>query len=274
MHSFLVLPVLLVAVLAQVPYYQRQYVQHQVPYSSRPSYPLNYHLVQRPVHAVQRPAFHAQRPVHTVQRPVHHVQSTVHHVQRPVHAVQRPVHIVQSPVLPSHEPVQIVHQQQQPVHVGQQPGFPATQSGGQVHHSRGGSDYHYSWRVNGDTYTWGNAQSYCKRLPGGWDAISIETHDEDSWVKSVLTGENQKYIWTSGSARPHPHFVWSTGQPSGDLDWSHTGSLNSPQPDNAENNNENCLAVLNNFYQDGVRWHDVGCHHLKPIICERRGSHF
>ncbi len=40
-----------------------------------------------------------------------------------------------------------------------------------------------------------------------------------------------------------------------------------PQPDNREGN-EFCLAVLNNFYNDGVRFHDVSCHHLKPIICE------
>ena len=40
-----------------------------------------------------------------------------------------------------------------------------------------------------------------------------------------------------------------------------------PQPDNREGN-EFCLAVLNNFYNDGVRFHDVSCHHMKPTICE------
>ena len=42
---------------------------------------------------------------------------------------------------------------------------------------------------------------------------------------------------------------------------------NRPQPDNRETD-EVCLAVLNNFYNDGVRFHDVSCHHRKPIICE------
>ena len=42
---------------------------------------------------------------------------------------------------------------------------------------------------------------------------------------------------------------------------------NRPQPDNREGD-EVCLAVLNNFYNDGVRFHDVSCHHRKPIICE------
>lgn len=46
-------------------------------------------------------------------------------------------------------------------------------------------------------------------------------------------------------------------------------SLGKPQPDNAEDGKEYCLAVLNNFYKDGIKWHDVGCHHEKPIICER-----
>ena len=44
-------------------------------------------------------------------------------------------------------------------------------------------------------------------------------------------------------------------------------TANRPQPDNREGN-ESCLAVLNNFYNDGVRFHDVLCHHRKPIICE------
>jgi hypothetical protein len=28
------------------------------------------------------------------------------------------------------------------------------------------------------------------------------------------------------------------------------------------------LAVLNQFYKDGVNWHDVACHHVKHIVCE------
>jgi hypothetical protein len=43
--------------------------------------------------------------------------------------------------------------------------------------------------------------------------------------------------------------------------------LGLPQPDNREGN-EFCLAVLNNFYLDGIKFHDVACNHLKPIICE------
>jgi hypothetical protein len=45
-------------------------------------------------------------------------------------------------------------------------------------------------------------------------------------------------------------------------DWSENGGIGMPQPDNRELQQggapENCLAILNNFYNDGVHWHDVG----------------
>merc|ERR1711879_50916 len=45
------------------------------------------------------------------------------------------------------------------------------------------------------------------------------------------------------------------------------------QPDNRNHDqdgaeDEICLAVLNNFYNDNIKWHDVACHHKKPTICE------
>ena len=50
------------------------------------------------------------------------------------------------------------------------------------------------------------------------------------------------------------------------------------QPDNREKvqqggEDEACLAVLNNFYGDGIKWHDVACHHEKPIVCEDTEGH-
>ncbi len=33
-------------------------------------------------------------------------------------------------------------------------------------------------------------------------------------------------------------------------------------------NDEACLAVLNNFYADGVVWHDIACYHEKYFVCE------
>jgi len=55
-------------------------------------------------------------------------------------------------------------------------------------------------------------------------------------------------------------------------EWSPTGGSRRPQPDNREGReggeDEGCIAVLNNFYSDGIKWHDVACTHKKPIICE------
>ena len=31
---------------------------------------------------------------------------------------------------------------------------------------------------------------------------------------------------------------------------------------------EACLAVLNNHYNDGVKWHDFACHMRSKIVCE------
>lgn len=59
-------------------------------------------------------------------------------------------------------------------------------------------------------------------------------------------------------------------------DWSANGGIGQPQPDNRElqqgGANENCLAVLNNFYNDGVHWHDVACHHRKSFVCEENDA--
>ena len=64
--------------------------------------------------------------------------------------------------------------------------------------------------------------------------------------------------------------------------WSGQG-LRGPQPDGQ--NSEDCVAVLNNIYQvrttlssesyycsccqDGVKFHDEGCSHQKPAVCEQ-----
>ena len=37
-----------------------------------------------------------------------------------------------------------------------------------------------------------------------------------------------------------------------------------------EGRDEACLAVLDGLYDDGLAWHDVACHHVKPVICERK----
>ncbi|XP_011336540.1 uncharacterized protein LOC105278842 isoform X1 [Ooceraea biroi] len=105
-----------------------------------------------------------------------------------------------------------------------------------------------------------------------------------------------KYIWTSGRLcdfkgcdRPDLQplningWFWTAElqklaptNERGQNDWSESGGIGKPQPDNREaiqgGAPENCLAVLNQFYNDGVNWHDVACHHKKPWVCEENES--
>lgn len=105
-----------------------------------------------------------------------------------------------------------------------------------------------------------------------------------SWVSSFMLfcftylAQQQKYIWTSGRLcdfkgcdRPDLQptsingWFWTAElqklAPTTDRrqnDWSENGGIGQPQPDNRElqqgGANENCLAILNNFYNDGVHW--------------------
>ncbi|CAB4068933.1 unnamed protein product [Lepeophtheirus salmonis] len=111
-------------------------------------------------------------------------------------------------------------------------------------------------------------------------------------MKSFLIRDDIPYIWTSGrkcNFKGCDHFslqppitngwFWASNKiriPNPFASkcqhcvWSKTG----PQPDNREGitagRDEACLAVLNNVYNDGITWHDVACHHKKPVICESR----
>ena len=57
--------------------------------------------------------------------------------------------------------------------------------------------------------------------------------------------------------------------------WSNTGEDNQPQPDNfayrkdpKPENRENCIAIHQNKFNDGVRFHDERCSLKYPVICE------
>ena len=142
-------------------------------------------------------------------------------------------------------------------------------SPGAVDARRGGSEYHYSWRHDGGRkYSGRGAQVYCSRLGPRWQPVSVETQQESHWLNGVVSSERQQYIWTSGF-RSRSAWRWASGSVVAPLNWSPTGGFRRPQPDNREGH-ENCLAVLNNFYRDGIRWHDVGCNHRKPVVCERK----
>ncbi|KAK7072150.1 Lectin C-type domain [Halocaridina rubra] len=143
-----------------------------------------------------------------------------------------------------------------------------SRSSGDVDGTNNGSEYHYSWvHDGGKERTHDSAVSYCNRLGGGWVPISIETSGENSFVTRVISQHKLDYIWTGG-VKSGSNWRWLNGGSFRGLGWSPNGGFKRPQPDNREGD-ENCLAVLNNFYKDGIKWHDVACHHPKPIICER-----
>ncbi|XP_003489802.1 uncharacterized protein LOC100748578 [Bombus impatiens] len=167
-----------------------------------------------------------------------------------------------------------------------------------IHERFNGKGYYYSWadpRTNGQELDWLAGRNFCRQRC--MDLVSLETSTENEFIKSRIVQNNVKYIWTSGRLcdfkgcdRPdlqplHINGWFWTAElqklaPANDRannDWSESGGIGKPQPDNREaiqqgGAPENCLAVLNQFYNDGVNWHDVACHHKKPWVCEDNDS--
>ncbi|CAH2066508.1 unnamed protein product, partial [Iphiclides podalirius] len=152
--------------------------------------------------------------------------------------------------------------------------------------------YFFSWEhapTRNLEVDWLDARNICRRHC--MDTVSMETPQENEFIKQRIARGNVRYIWTSGRKcnfagcdRPDlqpPNvngWFWSgSGAKIGPTtqrntgDWSYTGGYGQPQPDNreaAQGNDESCLSILNNFYNDGIKWHDVACHHVKPFVCE------
>ncbi|XP_050720826.1 pupal cuticle protein 36-like isoform X3 [Eriocheir sinensis] len=141
-----------------------------------------------------------------------------------------------------------------------------------IHDTFGGNNYHYSWCVDGgQRYTWQEAYNYCTRLGQGWTPVNIETPAENSYIVGIVGKHRAPWIWTGGNRLNNEKFIWewSNKQPVTYTNWGQTGFTGAPQPDNSEDNNERCLSLLNQFYPgDLITWHDIGCHHRKPTICE------
>jgi len=125
------------------------------------------------------------------------------------------------------------------------------------------------------------------------DLVSIETRNEYDFLKQRMIDGGVRFFWSSGRKCNFPGceradlqpaivngWFWSgsevrLGSKDGKVTgaWSKTGGAGDPQPDNREftvegRHDEACLAVLNNFYGDGVVWHDIACYHKKGFVCE------
>lgn len=154
--------------------------------------------------------------------------------------------------------------------------------------------YYISW-LEKDTrnlfLNWLDARNWCRDRC--MDLISMETPEEIQLVRNLMLKWKIEYCWTSGRLCDFKGcdrkdllplningWFWSgseakmrpTNERSKFNDWSNTGALRRPQPDNREKHeggySESCLAVLNNHYNDGIKWHDVACHHIKSFVCE------
>ncbi|KAL7647465.1 UNVERIFIED_CONTAM: hypothetical protein RMT77_001061 [Armadillidium vulgare] len=136
----------------------------------------------------------------------------------------------------------------------------------------GNSEYHFSWLYAGPNakWEWPGAVSYCRSLGREWAPISITSRAENDLAVNAISRGRVDYIWTGGHIR-NGRWNWLHGDPFVDIGaWSRTGGFRRPQPDNREGN-ESCLSILNHIYPgDTITWHDVGCSHRKPTICERR----
>lgn len=166
-----------------------------------------------------------------------------------------------------------------------------------VHEKFKGKGYFFSWkdpRTAKQEEDWLGARNWCRMRC--MDSVSLQSSDENEYIKRKIVQDKVRYIWTSGRLcdfkgcdRPdlQPKAVngwfWTSDlqklPPTTDRqqnDWSPSGGIGVPQPDNREQLQngapENCLAVLNNFYGDGIHWHDVACHHRKPFVCEDNES--
>ena len=131
-------------------------------------------------------------------------------------------------------------------------------------HNFGGQNFLISWRLGCTQFTQGQGENFCSQ--NGMRPISLDSQAKEREFSNLVAREGQRYFWTGGQSVGNRQVRWSNGRVS-TPNWSHTGGAGRPQPDNREGN-ERCVGILNNFYNDGVRAHDISCHHRKPIICE------
>jgi len=157
-----------------------------------------------------------------------------------------------------------------------------------------GHNYFFSWEYDLTKdlkVDWITGRNICRRHC--MDLVSLETREENEFVKQRMINGLIRFFWTSGrkcnfegcdreDLQPPLVNGWfwaGSGVRLGSRndkvtgDWSKTGGAGDPQPDNREfevegEKDEACIAMLNNFYADGAVWHDIACYHKKWFVCE------
>merc|ERR1712168_938406 len=165
--------------------------------------------------------------------------------------------------------------------------------------------HHYWFSGDEENFTdhkvdWLDGRNICREYC--MDLVSLETPTENELIEKFLVEHDLPYIWTAGrlcnfkgcdrdDLQPPTVNGWfwsgsgvkmapTNSTPPGwsYQPWSYTGhktqfeSKNISQPDNAEfdinGSVEACMGLLNDIYDDGIKWHDIACYHTKPFICE------
>merc|ERR1719369_1755962 len=129
-----------------------------------------------------------------------------------------------------------------------------------------GKDYLLTWRMGRNNFDWRGGVSFCKSQ--GMNLISLDDKEKNEHFLRLVATDRAPYFWSGGQVSRDSHtLTWQNGKTEpitrGQHPWSFTGRTG-PQPDGGEI----CLAVLNSVYRDGVKFHDVACHHRKPVVCE------
>jgi len=130
-----------------------------------------------------------------------------------------------------------------------------------------GKNYLLTWRTGQNSFDWRSGVSFCQTQ--GMRLVSLDTSQKMEHFLGLLKTDRAPYFWSGGQVSRDSRTVsWQSGRTEpiarGQHPWSFTGRTG-PQPDGGET----CVAVLNNTYRDGVKLHDVACHHRKPVICEQ-----
>eukprot|EP00090_Calanus_glacialis_P006424 TRINITY_DN15006_c0_g2_i1.p1 TRINITY_DN15006_c0_g2~~TRINITY_DN15006_c0_g2_i1.p1 ORF type:complete len:272 (+),score=47.87 TRINITY_DN15006_c0_g2_i1:82-897(+) len=143
----------------------------------------------------------------------------------------------------------------------------AVQSG-RGNHIFQGRSYLLSWKEGQNEFSWSQARNYCSRK--GMRIVSLDSSAKKEHFLQLVASEGVTFMWAGGRISSDKRtLTWENGRREtiarGSHPWSFTG-LRGPQPDGQ--GSEDCLAILNNLYNDGVKFHDVGCSHTKPTVCE------
>merc|ERR1711937_85400 len=166
------------------------------------------------------------------------------------------------------------------------------------HFQENGHHYFLSWRSTWHKYEdwdWFNGRNFCRERC--MDLVSFDMPGEFELIKKIMARDKVDSIYSSGRKCNFKGCegagnsqIPPTDRDDEDTAWSPTGRSGDRQPDNFEGvkqgkieiegdkgvtiegfqeyYDEACLAVLNNKYQDGIKWHDVACYNRMAIICE------